>query len=127
VIGSVVVAAPAHVLVVERLGGGVVVGDGDAVEPVFEDRRDVTVWARPHAQRALAGSLETRVAVALREPQDSQAGSKALLGMRTLVQDRFTQSARRAADLFGPRNVPRRRPLGVRTVLANRLMSPTAA
>ena len=104
---SVVVVAPAHVLVRERKRG-LLLGRADAIESVLEDRLDVPVRAGAHPQRASARGFEARFAVALAEPKDAEARAEALLGMRALGEDRVAQVARRGADLAGPRQDPRR-------------------
>jgi len=78
---SVVVVAPAHVLVRERKCR-LLVGGRDAIESVLEDRLDVPVRPRPHPQRTVARCLKSHFAVTLAEPQNAQARAKALLGVR---------------------------------------------
>ena len=80
------------------------------------------VRACPHAQRAVARRFEADLAVALAEPQDAQARAEALLGVRTIREDRLAQVARRRADLVCPRQDARRRPLGVRAVRARHVL-----
>ena len=62
-----------------------------AIEVVFEDRVDRAVGARTDIERAGAGSFEPFTPIALGEPDDADAGTEALLGVRTLAQDDFDQ------------------------------------
>ena len=55
-------------------------------------------------------------------PQDAQARSKSLLGMRPVGEDRLTQLARCGSDVAGPCDDARRRPLGVRAMGARHVV-----
>src|ERR1700744_534675 len=69
---SVVVVAPAYVLVRERKRA-LRVGCRDAVEAVLEDRLDVSVRAGADAQGAAARGFEAGFAVAFSESENAQA------------------------------------------------------
>ena len=62
-------------------------GLGQAVEPVLEDRVDVAVGADADDQSAGTGGLEAGGAIAAAEAEQPEAGTVALLGMRTLGED----------------------------------------
>ena len=64
--------------------------------------------------------LEPLRAVALLQPQDTETGAKALLGMRLGLDDRLDQRDRRRPDLGGGAAGPR--PLGVAAVGARHVL-----
>src|SRR6266403_1415492 len=63
-----------------------------------------------------AGGFKPLGAVALGEPQDAEARAIALLGMRTVREDRLDQRGRLGADGARPIDEARRRPLEVALV-----------
>lgn len=67
-------------------------------------------------QRAQTRALDPLVRVALAQTHDAQTGPVALLGVGPALHDRSDESCGRGADLLGPGDQPRRRPLGVRPV-----------
>ena len=58
-----------------------------AVEPVLEDRVDVSVRADADGERSPTGRFEPLGAVVASQPQDAQDGPIALLGMGTRLDD----------------------------------------
>src|SRR6202011_3842478 len=88
---------------------------------------DRAVGARPDLESAGASGFETLAATSLDEPQDADAGTEALLGVRALPQDDLDQRRGVAPDLAGLPPQPLRRPVGIapvarRHVLAHRRM-----
>jgi hypothetical protein len=78
---------------------------------VLEDRVDVAVGADADRQGAGARGLEARGAVATAEPEQAQAGAIALLGMRTVGEDRAHEGGRLGADRLSPLDEAGGRPL----------------
>src|ERR1700727_1850194 len=113
--GSVEVVPPTYALVRERKREGFVLGH-DTIEPVLEDRLDVTVRASADAERTATRSLEPLVSVALAESQDAEARAEALLGMRPVREDCVAELACSVTDLARPGEDARRRPLRVRAM-----------
>ena len=71
-------------------GGGL--DERDAIEPMLEDGVDVAVGTGADGEGPRTGRFQPRVAVALTEPQEPQAGAVALLGMRAVCQRSPKQS-----------------------------------
>ena len=92
----------------ELLGG---LGRGQAVEPVLEDRVDVTVGADADRQRPGTGGLEAGGAIAAAEAEEPQAGAVALLGVRAVGEDGGDERRGLGADGLRPLDEARRRPL----------------
>jgi len=100
--------------VVVRDGGrGRFLVERQAIEAAAQDRIHVAIGARTRLERPGAGSIEPHAAVALLEPQDAQARAIALLWVWTTVQNRPDQRLHVSADLAGPGNQARGRPLQV--------------
>lgn len=102
---SVVVLRAADVLVLDRHVRRLVGAGWQhrlAVEPVFEDRLDVPVRVRARGEGPGARRLDTLVAVRLRQAEQAEASTVALLGMRTTREDLLDEDARAVADLAPP-------------------------
>jgi hypothetical protein len=65
----------------------------DAIESVFQDRFDVAIRPGMGTVGSGASGFEPRIAIPLGKPQDAQARSVSLLGMRPIVQDGRYQRA----------------------------------
>ena len=75
---------------------------GEAVEAVLEHGVDVAVGAGADGNRAGAGGLQPILAVARAEPQQTEARAVALLGMRTIREDRLDEGGGLGAKWSGP-------------------------
>ena len=71
---------------------------GTPVEVVVEDGFDRAVGPRADVDGAFGGGFQTLGAMGTREPDDAQAGAKALLGMWARLKDQFAQGRRRRPD-----------------------------
>src|SRR5437867_841874 len=83
----------------------------EPVEAVLEDRIDVAIGAGLDGAGPGARRFEPLPAVALGQAQDAEARAIALLGMRTVREDRLDQGGRLGADRARPVDEARRRPL----------------
>ena len=99
--------AVAQGLVVER------VVEESAIQTVLEDRTDRGDGAGLDEDAASAGGIDARVAVAPGQRQDTEAGAKALLGMRPGSDDSLEKGSGRGTDPLAGRDQPSRRPLAV--------------
>jgi len=91
----------------DPVGGG---GRRAPVAVVFEDVAHVAVLAGADLQGQHAGRLEARLAVALRQRQQAQAGAVAVLGMAVLGHQARHRLGRRRADARAPVDQARGRP-----------------
>ena len=62
-------------------------GGRTPIEIVGEDRLDRAIGARADVDRPRSGSVEPLASIGCGQPQDAKASAKALLGMRSLVED----------------------------------------
>lgn len=84
---------------------------GEAVEAVLEHGVDVAVGPGPDGDRTGAGRLQSGLAIALAEPEQAEARAVALLGMRTIRENRLDEGGGLRANGSAPRDQPRGRPL----------------
>src|SRR5712691_755191 len=114
---SLVVVPPAEMFV-DRGEGELPYGlrPGEPVEPVLQDRVDMAIGAGLDGAGAGTGGLEPLRAVALGEAQDAEARAIALLGMRTIRENRLHQRGGLRADGAGPVDETRGGPLEVALV-----------
>ena len=71
---------------------------GTPIEIVVEDGFDRAVGARADLDGALGCRFEPLGAIGTGQPDDAQAGAKALFGMRSLFEDQFAQRRCRRTD-----------------------------
>jgi len=84
-----------------------------AIEVVLQDRVDRAVGACTDLERTTASGFEPFAAKALGEPQDADAGTEALLGVRALLQDDLDEGRGVLTDLSGFPPQALRRPIGI--------------
>src|SRR5947209_19756407 len=96
--GSVEIALAADVTVAQGLVVGRLVEES-AIEAALEDRTDRGDGASLDQDAASAGGIDTRVVVAPGQRQDTEAGAKALLGMRPGRDDGLEKRRGRGTDL----------------------------
>lgn len=93
------VVASTHILVVDGGLLGLGIERRLGVEPEPQHRLDAAIRARVSREAARARVLDTRVAVLLSQAQDPKTPAKALLGMRSVREDRAAQRARGWTEL----------------------------
>jgi hypothetical protein len=74
---------------------------GMPVEVVGKDRLDGTVGSRADLKGALGGGFQSGAAIGSGEPYDAETCAEALLGMRTVFEDKFAQCHSGGADRGG--------------------------
>ena len=89
---------------------------------VLQDRRDRAVGAGAQRQRPCTGAIQPLGAVALRQPEDADAGAEPLLGMRARAQDDLDQRRGVVADRGGLALDPLMRPVAVAPVRARHVI-----
>ena len=72
------------------------------VESAFEDGGDTFIAMSAEDKRAGAGGVESCIAIAFGQSQDTEAGTIALLGVRSFVQDVGNERRGVGADVGGP-------------------------
>ena len=87
------------------------------IELGFEDRDDAFAMRGPDSERAAARRLQTLLAVGLRQVQQPQARSVALLGMGPILELPLNHGAGAGADVLTPVQEPTRRPFHVFAML----------
>src|SRR5271167_301472 len=97
--GSVEIALTADVAVAQGLVVGCLV-EKSAIKAVLEDRTDRGDGASLDQDAAPAGGIDARIVVAPGQRQDTEAGSKALLGMRPCRDDGLEKCRGRRTDLL---------------------------
>ena len=75
---------------------------GLLIERVFQDGFNALERTGLDGQSACTGGLKTLRGVPVGQAHDPEAGSKALFGMRSVLQDMSDQLTRLGADLLGP-------------------------
>ena len=100
-----------------------------AIEIVLQDRVDRTVGARPDLEGSCASRLQPVATLGLGEPEDADAGAKALLGMAAFAQNEVDECGCGGSDLAGLPPEPLWRPVGItamrtRHVGADRRVAP---
>src|SRR5260370_38396340 len=98
------------------VAAGLVVGSHvkkSEMETVLEDRTDRGDGASLEEDAASAGCIEARIVVAPGQRQDAEAGTKALLGMRSCRDDGLEKRSGRGSNLLAGRDQASRRPLAV--------------
>src|SRR5271163_2810973 len=85
----IVVARPTDVGVQDRRSVRGALARGTPVEAVVEDGFDRAVGPRADVDGAFGGGFQALGAMGTREPDDAQAGAKALLGMWARLKDQF--------------------------------------
>src|SRR6516165_8258975 len=119
---SVVVAAATDIAVLDRIDVGGGVGQEGLVEAGLEDRRDRSIARRAYADPTAACRFEPLYSICLLQPQDAEAGSEALLGMRLCPHDRLARRDRGWTDLLGGGQQTGRRPEGVSAMRARHVL-----
>src|SRR5260370_26852828 len=119
--GLVEIALTADVAVAQGLVVGRLVEES-AIEAALEDRADRGDGASLDQDAASAGRIDARVVVAPGQRQDTEAGAKALLGMRPCRDDGLEQRRGRWTDLLAGGDQPSRRPFAVAAVGARHLI-----
>src|SRR5262245_24437212 len=76
-------------------------GSRTPIEVVNEDRLERAIAARADIDGAGSGSLQPFAPVGRSEPQNAEAGTEALLGVRPLVEDEIAQGTGRRPDRRG--------------------------
>jgi hypothetical protein len=89
-----------------------------AIEVVLEDGGDGGIGAGADLERPLASGLEALAAMAFGEPEDADAGAKALLGMAAFAHDDINESSGVGPDVSGLTADPLRGPGGVAAMRA---------
>jgi hypothetical protein len=88
------------------LSGGLVIWSvkeqGLLIETVFQDGFNALERIGLDAQSTCAGGLKTLRGVSASQAHDSETGSKALLGMGSILQDMSDKLTGVGADLLGP-------------------------
>ena len=84
-----------------------------AIEVVLQNRVNRAIGARPDLERPAASGFEPLVAIALGEPQDADAGTEALLGMRAFLQDDLDERRGVLTDLSSSPPQALWRPIGI--------------
>src|ERR1700694_4755407 len=119
--GSVEIALTADVAVAQGLVVGRLVEES-AIEAALEDRTDRGDGASLDQDAASAGRIDARIVVAPGQRQDTEAGAKALLGMRPGLDDDLEKRRGRGADLLAGRDQSSGRPLAVAAVGARHVI-----
>jgi len=104
---------------------GLVVGrlvEESAVEAALEDRTDRGDGASLDQDTASAGRIDARIVVASGQRQDTEAGAKALLGVRPGLDDDLEERRGRWTDLLSGSDQPSRRPFAVAAVGARHMI-----
>src|SRR6202142_188801 len=97
--GSVEIALTADVAVAQGLVVRRLVEES-AIEAALEDRTDRGDGASLDQDAASAGRIDARIVVAPGQRQDTEAGAKALLGVRTGFDDDLEERSGRWTDLL---------------------------
>ena len=95
-----------------------------AIEVVSEDGGDGGIGAGTDLECPLAGRLEALVTMVLGEPENADAGAKALLRVPALAHDDVDQGLRVGADAGGLAADTLRRPGGVTAMRARHVFRP---
>src|SRR4249920_233762 len=119
--GSVEIALTADVAVAQRLVVGRLVEE-NAIEAALEDRTDRGDGASLDQDAASAGGIDARIVVAPGQRQDTEAGAKALLGMRPGLDDGLEKRRGRGTDLLAGSDQSSRRPFAVAAVGARHMI-----
>src|SRR6202142_1775944 len=119
--GSVEITLTADVAVAQGLVVGRLV-EKSAIEAALKDRTDRGDGASLDEDAASAGRIDARVVVAPGQRQDTEAGAKALLGMRPCSDDGLEKRRGRGADLLAGRDQASRRPLAVAAMGARHMI-----
>ena len=104
---------------------GLVVGrlvEESAIEAALEDRTDRGDGASLDQDAASAGRIDARIVVAPGQRQDTEAGAKALLGVRPGFDDDLEERRGRWTDLLAGSDQPSRRPFAVAAVGARHMI-----
>jgi hypothetical protein len=119
----VVVVAAAHVFVCGA-GARRLVGRGQRllIEVVLKNRQHVSIAASAGKESAPAGGFDARIAVLLRESEQSQARAIAPLRVSAVAQNRFAECACAWAERLGPTQDAGRSPFCVSTVRARHVL-----
>src|SRR5271154_2069965 len=120
--GSVKIALTADVAVAQGLVVGCLV-EKSAIKAVLEDRTDRGDGASLDQDAASAGRIDARIVVAPGQRQDTEAGAKALLGVRPGLDDDLEERRGRWTDLLASSDQASRRPLAVAAVGAGHMIS----
>src|SRR5271156_2649308 len=125
--GSVEIALATDVAVAQGLVVGRLV-EKSAIKTIFEDRTDRGDGTCLDEDGALAGCIDARIAIALGQRQNAEAGAEALLGMRPVSHDSLEEGRGGGTDPLAGRDQSSRRPLAVaamcaRHVIGNRGMA----
>src|SRR4051812_1357988 len=119
--GSVEIALTADVAVAQGLVVGRLVEES-AIEAALEDRTDRGDGASLDEDAASAGGIDARIVVALGQRQDTEAGAKALLGVRPGFDDDLEERRGRWTNLLAGGDQPSRRPFAVAAVGAGHMI-----
>src|ERR1700712_1121980 len=119
--GSVEIARPADVAVAQGLVVGRLVEES-AIEAALEDRTDRGDGASLDQDGASAGGIDAGVVIAPGQRQDTEAGAKALLGMRSGLDYGLEKRRGRWTDLPAGDDQPSRRPFAVAAVGARHMI-----
>src|SRR5258705_6240781 len=114
-------ALTADVGVAQRLVVGRLVEES-AIEAALEDRTDRGDGASLDQDAASAGRIDARIVVAPGQRQDTEAGAKALLGVRPGFDDDLEERRGRWTDLLAGGDQPSRCPFAVAAVGAWHMM-----
>ena len=104
---------------------GLVVGrlvEESAIEAALEDRTDRGDGASLDQDTASAGRIDARIVVASGQRQDTEAGAKALLGVRPGLDDDLEERRGRWTDLLAGGDQPSRCPFAVAAVRARHMI-----
>src|SRR3954451_12907406 len=113
--GSVEIALTADVAVAQGLVVGRLIEES-AIEAALKDRTDRGDGASLDQDGASAGGIDARIAVAPGQRQDTEAGAKALLGMRPGRDDSLEKRRGRWTDLLAGSDQSSRCPFAVAAV-----------
>src|SRR6478609_9273686 len=119
--GSVEIALTADVAVAQGLVVGRLIEES-AIEAALEDRTDRGDGASLDQDGASAGGIDARMVVAPGQRQDTEAGAKALLGMRPGLDDDLEERRGRWTDLLAGSDQPSRCPFAVAAVGARHMI-----
>lgn len=78
--------------------------DGLLVEPLFKDSEEIPAAFRAKVQRPLCGGIEPRIAETLREIEETERGTVALLRVLLAFQDLPDERGHGPANLGGARD-----------------------
>src|SRR6202051_1273525 len=119
--GSVEIALTADVAVAQGLVVGRLVEES-AIEAALEEPTERGDGESLDQDGASAGGIDARIVVAPGQRQDTEAGAKALLGMRPGLDDGLEKRRGRWTDLLAGGDQPSRRPFAIAAMGAPHLI-----